>query len=105
MGEHKKKTVAEQLTIDLIKKGLIIEAGWLSFKTTCMPLAAGEDQIKDMRTSFFAGAHHLFNSIMVSLDEEDSEPTEGDLEKISQVHKELENFMLELQGQIRNRRH
>lgn len=105
MGEHKKKTDAEQLTIALIKKGLIIEAGWLSFKTMCMPLSAGEDQIKDMRTSFFAGAHHLFNSLIVSLDEEDSEPTEADMEKMNKVHKELEDFMVELQGQIRNRRH
>lgn len=102
MGEHKKRSITDQLIHDLMNKGLIIEAGWLSFKTTCIPVDAGADQIKDMRISFFAGAHNLFHALLTGL-AEDAEPTEEDMQKMNKIQKELDDFMTALNMQFKNR--
>lgn len=104
MGEHKKRSITDQLIHDLMDKGLIIEAGWLSFRAVCVSVDAGADQIKDMRISFFAGAHNLFHSLLIGL-AEDAEPTEEDMQKMNKIHKELDDFMTELKLRYRNRGH
>jgi hypothetical protein len=45
-----------------------------------------------MRGAFFAGAQHLFASIMVIMDP-GAEPTAADLARMSQIHEELERFV------------
>jgi hypothetical protein len=96
MSEHKIKDkarkLAETLTKEFTDKGLIIEAGWQSLKIMSIPEDAPEIQIDEMRNAFFAGASHLFSSIVVILDPGE-EPTERDIERLDLINKELERFM------------
>ena len=51
--------------------------------------------------AFFAGAHHLFTSIMNVLDPgPDTEPTERDLRRMSQIHAELERYERILKAEV-----
>jgi len=45
-----------------------------------------------MRNAFFAGAQHLFSSIMTIL-EPDAEPTEKDMQRMDLIDKELRAFI------------
>ena len=92
MSESKQKKIAERLTKELTDKGLIIEAGWVALKHLCIPEGAPEIQITEMRNAFFAGAHHLFSSILVILDPGE-EPTDTDMERLDLIHKELDKFI------------
>lgn len=70
-------------------QGKLIEAGWAALKVQALPKDAGPVQIKEMRMVFFAGAQHLFGSMM-SILEPDAEPTEKDMERMTLIHEELE---------------
>jgi len=76
-------------------KGKLIEAGWLALKLVAIPATASETQIKEMRKAFFAGAQHLFASIMGIL-EDGHEATENDLNRLTQIDSELRHFVSEL---------
>ena len=52
---------------------------------------APQIQIDEMRNAFFAGAQHLFASIMGILDPE-AEVTEADLKRMDAIAGELQNF-------------
>jgi len=81
---------------DMIAKGfidkkLLIKAGWLVYRKHLMPADAGAVQIAETEQAFYAGAQHLFASIMGALDE-DAEPTEDDMRRMSDIHEELNAF-------------
>jgi hypothetical protein len=82
----------ERLMRELTDKGKLIEAGWISLRIASVPLDAPPVQLEEMRNAFFAGAHHLFGSIMTIL-EPDAEPTDKDLDRMSLINKELEDFI------------
>jgi hypothetical protein len=96
MGEAKRReqlrSVVDDVTKRLTDEGKIIEAGWASLKLMAIPKDASETQLQEMRTAFFAGAHHLFGSMMSFL-EEGEEETENDLKRMDLVAKELAGFM------------
>ena len=50
------------------------------------------EQLHEMRLAFFAGAQHLFASIMSVLDP-GSEPTDADMERMSNIDTELRAFI------------
>jgi hypothetical protein len=87
--------IAKKMTDD----GKIVEAGWQGFKTTVLPYGADENQILVMRTTFFAGAQHLFASIMSILDA-GQEPTDADMLRMDKIHQELKAFEQELLDQV-----
>lgn len=58
------------------------------------PLIAPPEQIACMREAFYAGAQHLFGSIMGFLDPGD-ESTDRDLERLDKVQEELQGFIEE----------
>ena len=87
---------AEKISRELADGGRIIEAGWVGLRELAIPNTAPQTQIDEMRTAFFAGAQHLFASIMTIL-EPDAEPTEKDLERMSLIHAELEQFRAEFE--------
>lgn len=80
------------VTQGFIDKGLLIEAGWVSLRMMAVAPNASQLQIDEMRMAFFAGAHHLFASIMTAL-EPDAEPTEADLRRMDLIHNELEEYL------------
>lgn len=60
-------------------------------RIACIPDNASEIQLDEMRKAFFAGAQHLFASIMVVLDL-GSEPTDKDMERMNRINDELSQF-------------
>jgi hypothetical protein len=75
----------------LTDQGKLIEAGWITYLHKVVPASAGAVQIEETRRAFFAGAQHLFASIMTIL-EPGSEPTENDLKRMDHIHNELQAF-------------
>ena len=86
-----------EITRRIADDGLLIEAGWVGLKLVSVPENASDTQITEMRNAFFAGAQHLWGSIMTMLDPE-SEATEGDLKKMDLINQELERFLAEFKA-------
>jgi len=61
--------------------GLILELGWLACLDTMEPKA---EYANDLRLAYYAGAQHLFASIMVFMDE-DHEPTKRDMDRMTKL--------------------
>lgn len=87
----------EDLERDLIAKGLLIEAGFHSLRTMAIAPDAPADQIEWMRNAFFAGAQHLFATVLRVL-EPGEEPTTADLLRMPLIQAELERFIVEFQA-------
>lgn len=81
----------DKVTKHFVDQGLLIEAGWQTLKMLSIAPNAPQIQIDEMRNAFFAGAQHLFASIMGILDP-GSEPTDADMERMDNIAKELQNF-------------
>jgi hypothetical protein len=92
MTEEELQKLIEGLTRVATDRGQIIELGWLGFRLAAIPAEAPQVQIEEMRNAFYAGAHHLFASIMTMLDP-DSEPTQADMNRLSMINSELEEFV------------
>ena len=86
--------LVEELSKKLADEGKIIEGGWTAYRITAMHPAAPALQVKECRIAFFAGAHHLFSSIMSVLDA-GTEPTEKDLQRMSLIQSELDAFIVQ----------
>jgi hypothetical protein len=86
----------DQMTRDRIRKmarrGKLIDECFKVFAATVYP-AAGPDQMREMRTCFYAGAAELFAVMNAGLDDGISE-TDGDLIFMQQWVEELETFHL-----------
>ena len=82
----------ERLSRELTDGGKLIEAGWLGLRIACELEDAPAIQLEEMRNAFFAGAQHLFSSIMTLL-EPDAEPTDKDLERLDLIDGELMAFI------------
>ena len=86
------KEMMERITRDLTDKGLLIEAGWVGLKMMAVHPDAPQIQVDEMRNAFFAGAQHLWGSIM-SIMESDRDPTPNDMKRMDLIHKELDKFI------------
>jgi hypothetical protein len=82
----------ERLTRELADSGKLIEAGWVGLRIACELEDAPAIQLEEMRNAFFAGAQHLFGSIMTVLDP-GSGPTDKDLERMDLIDRELRDFI------------
>ncbi len=101
VGEHKidRHRITELLAAELAKiatdKGHLVEIGWIGMLRHVIPKDASDTQVGEMRKAFFMGAEHLYASIMSIMDE-DREPTERDMNRMSLIHNELEAFRKEV---------
>lgn len=77
---------------ELTDKGKLIEAGWISLRLAALPLNTPADQLEEMRSAFFAGAQHLFASIIEVMTAGD-EVTEADLARMALIDAELREFI------------
>ena len=68
-----------------------IEPAWESYRDMVVPKDASETQVYECRQAFFAGAASLFYGILLALDE-DSDPTEADIQRMDDVKTELDEF-------------
>lgn len=73
-------------------QGRLIEAGWLSLRLAAVPMDAPQTQIDEMRNAFFAGAQHLFSSIMLMMTEGD-DVEDQDLSTLEKIQQELDEFI------------
>lgn len=83
----------KHVTEALIRDGALIEAGFMIMMAQSWP-GAGAQQTLDHRMCFFAGAQHVFASIMTTLDPGE-EPTAADMERLDKIHNELDRFIKE----------
>ena len=83
-----------ELERELIAQGRLIEAGWQGLRRSAVPANAPAVQLEEMRTAFFAGAQHMFSSVLRVLDPGD-EPTEADLTRMDKIDAELRQFIRE----------
>jgi hypothetical protein len=88
--EHMAKLIADEL----IAQGKLIEAGWRGYQMLVMPADAGYVQIDETRRAFFAGAQHLFGT-MINMFDPDAEPTMADLAKMDNIDHELRAYLAE----------
>lgn len=72
-----------------------VEGGWDSYRKMCIPTDAPDVQVRECRQAFYAGAAVLFQTIMVVLDP-GTEPTERDMQRMSDVSDEIDAFGQEL---------
>jgi len=93
--------MTEEQAVAVIRKltdeGKIIEAGWVAYQHKVIPASAGPVQLEETRRGFFAGAHHLFASIMTIL-EPGADPTTADLSRMDRIYDELTAFMNSLKA-------
>jgi hypothetical protein len=89
----------KRLSRELTDQGKLIESGWIGLRLAVIQPDASELQLKEMRMAFFAGAQHLFSSIMTIL-EPGAEPTDKDLERLDLIDKELRAFIADFE--VRN---
>lgn len=82
----------ERLSRDLTDRGLLIEAGFVSLRRAAIAPDAPPEQVAELRAAFFAGAQHLFGSIMTMLEPGD-DPTHGDLRRLDLINAELLRFV------------
>lgn len=83
--------LVERITKELAEKGLLIEAGWEGYRLLVLSPDAPQIQLDECKLAFFAGAQHLFASIMNMMDE-GREPTDADERKLELIHIELQRF-------------
>lgn len=86
----------KRLERELADKGKLIEAGWIGLRLAAVPDDAPAVQLEEMRNAFFAGAQHLFASIMSVLDPGE-DPTTADLTRMSNIQDELDAFIQDFQ--------
>lgn len=86
------RAVVDQVVKRLTREGRLVEGGWHSYRALVMSPLAGPTQVEECRLAFFAGAQHLFGSILGMLDAGE-EPTEADLIRMDQIKHELDGFI------------
>lgn len=86
--------VADALAGHFVDRGLIIEMGFASMIEATYPdwRDMPAHQKDDLRAAFFAGAQHLFGSIMSFLDP-GAEPTNRDMVRMEKIVHELDAFI------------
>ncbi len=91
----KVKRVVKGLSEEWVDEGKLIEAGWSAMREMAIPTNASSNQVDDMRMAFFAGAQHLWSSVLTILSP-DAEPTEKDIQRMELIDRELRAFYDEM---------
>jgi|SRR5882724_9382407 len=91
------KAFLERLSRELADQGKLIEAGWVSLRIAAIPLDAPPIQLEEMRMAFFAGAQHLFSSLMTIM-YPGAEPTDDDLNRMDLIDRELRGFIVDFEA-------
>ncbi len=75
-----------------------IEAGWEIYRRNVLPPRASEVQITETRNGFYAGAWHLFSTIMGAMGPDNAEPTATELAVLDDIDRELKAFAQSKRG-------
>lgn len=99
MGEAKRRQLVDDVTKKLVDDGKLVEGGWQAFRVLYLPQDVSRGQLNDMRIAFFAGAHHLFASVLTFLESGD-DATEADLRRLDALQQELDAFVEEFKLRV-----
>jgi hypothetical protein len=94
--------LADKLAKDLVKAGKLIEGGWYGYRALCVPHEASDVQVFETRMAFFAGAQHLWGSIMGIMDA-DREPTQADMDRMDAIDHEIRTFAESVKAEVARR--
>lgn len=76
----------------LLDEGLLMEAGWVGLRLIINNhVSLSPDQLELLREAFFAGAVHVFTSVIRGLDQGE-EPTDADMRRMAILDGELRKF-------------
>lgn len=87
--------VHDAIADSLIAQGKLIAGGFEIFRSVVLATHATDAQVEDLRIAWFAGAQHVFSSIMATLDEGE-DATEADLQRMKNIADELDSFKHDL---------
>lgn len=87
----------KKISVQLTDEGKLMEAGWIGLRLATGLTDAPTAQLREMRMAFFAGAQHVFHTIMTIMDD-DREPTEDDLRRVEFIDAELQAFIRDFTG-------
>ena len=90
--------IADYITKKAADKGKIIEFGFRALMESAWPTATDE-QKEELRMAFFAGAQHLWGS-MISLVESGEEASAEELRRIILIDAELNSFIREFKEKL-----
>jgi hypothetical protein len=79
--------ICDQIAKDLVDRGLLIRAG----AKVLLGLKLPQNREEALRYAFFAGADHVFSTLMRVLDE-GVDATEADMLRMTKIHEELEEW-------------
>ena len=81
-----------------MKRKKVIESGWKEYRQKVIPRDAPRIQLDESRRAFYAGAHHLWVSMMTMMTpaDEASEPTPEDHALAGGIQQEFDDFLEEL---------
>lgn len=77
----------EAIARKLVDEGKLIAAGFVAVRV--MFPHVSDEELERLQNAYFGGAQHLYASIMAIM-ESDREPTAKDMERMEQIHDELE---------------
>lgn len=80
---------------------MYIENAWNNYRALVVPKDAPDVQINETRQAFYAGAACLFQTIMIVL-EPGAEPTDADMQRMSDIQAELDAFGQEIDRKVLN---
>ena len=94
--------LVEIMTLDLADNGKLIEFGWHGLRHFAIKADAPQVQLDEMRFAFYAGAQHLFGSLMaiMGVAGRRSLPTEQDRDRVELISKELAAFVKQYEAVI-----
>ncbi len=104
MGEAKRRREAfeqaiHKTTEELTDEGKLIMAGYAAYCLTVMPKDAGPVQIRECALAYFAGAQHLWAS-MVEFLEPGADVTDKDEERMEKIFVEMEEITSQLASAV-----
>lgn len=94
------RLAVDAITREMANKGRLIEGGWRAYELTVLPKDAGPVQRAETRTAYFAGAQHLYASIMGSALDPGTAETDGDVRRMELIHNELGAFASDLELRV-----
>jgi hypothetical protein len=93
--------IVSEMERRLLDEGRLIAAGYAGLEMMIWKdlEKVPAEQRMEMRMAFFAGAQHLYATMMRVLDPGSDEPTDDDMRRMHNIHVELENFRQSLEAE------
>lgn len=77
---------------ELLNQCKIVEGGFSGYKTHIFPSGLPPFQEEELRNAFFAGAQHLYGTMMAVFSEA-GDPSDEDMRNMDAIHTELKEFI------------